>query len=98
MQPVVAAGTEDRSLDAETRNALELDAMEKVRSWLHDLAVKEEREEWLRIIKFTEKRGATIAEEEHLGSDPRWENTWEYGEAAALVTEILLRDFARHIH
>ena len=98
MEPVFAAGGEDRFLDAETRDALEVDAMERIGPWLHEVAVKEEHEEWLRIVKFTKKRGRSIAEEEHLSFEPHWKSTWEYGEAAALVTEILSRDFARHIH
>lgn len=96
MEPVVAAGDEDCYLDAETRDALETDAIEKIRPWLHEMATKEEHEEWLRIVEFTKKRGTTIALEEHLSSDAHWKSTWEYGEAAALVIEILSRDFARH--
>lgn len=96
MEPVVPVGAEDRALDDETRDALESDAMEMIRPWLREIAVKEEHQEWIRIIEFTKKRGAVIAEEAHLSSDTHWENTWEYAEAAALVTGILSRDFERH--
>jgi len=98
IEPVVVAGLEHRRLERETREALEPDAMEEIRPWLYEIAVKEEHEEWLRIVEFIRMRGMTIAREQHLSSDPRWQSTWEYGEAAAMVTEILSQEVAEHIH
>ncbi len=97
MEPSVADGAEYSDLDAETRASLESDAIAMIRPWLREVAEKEEHEEWLRIVNFTKKRGPGIAEDAHLSFDTHWESTWEYAAAAALVTEILSRDFAEHI-
>ena len=98
LEPVVPQGNEAQILDEETRDSLESDAFEKIRPWLHDLAVRAEHDEWMQIIEFTKKRGRSIAREEKLGSDAHWQNTREYAEVAAFVTGVLLRDYMEHTH
>ncbi len=98
MEPAVPEGNEERFLDDETRAMLEPDATDAIRPWLHAQVVRAEHDAWRDIVKFTRKRGHSIPEEEHLSFDTTWEKTCEYGEAAAMVTDMLLRDYAKRIH
>lgn len=94
-EPVLAEGHESDFVDDDVLDALDSEARAVVFEYVHDLALGEERQAWKEIVRFTRKRGRTLAREEHLSSDLSFDGTNVYSETAVRVMGILARDFQR---
>ena len=95
-EPIPAEGHESAFVDEDVLGVLDPEARTIILEYVHDLARGEEHRAWKEIMRFTRKRGRTLAREEHLSSDRSFEGTHAYSETAARVMGILARDFQHH--
>jgi hypothetical protein len=89
-------GHESDFVEDDVLRSLDPDARAVVLHYVHDLALGEERRAWKEIVRFTRKRGRTLARDEHLSSDLSFESTNVYSETAVRVMGMLARDFQQH--
>ncbi len=95
-EPIPAEGHESAFVDEDVLGVLDPEARTIILEYVHDLARGEEHRAWKEIMRFTRKRGRTLAREEHLSSDRSFEGTHAYSETAARIMGILARDFQHH--
>ncbi len=95
-EPIPAEGFESAFVDEDVLGVLDPEARTVILEYVHDLARGEEHRAWKEIMRFTRKRGRTLAREEHFSSDLSFEGTHAYSETAARVMGILARDFQHH--
>ncbi|MBW2577371.1 MAG: hypothetical protein JRE38_04800 [Deltaproteobacteria bacterium] len=95
-EPAPVEGHESDFVDNDVLSVLDPEARTIIFEYVHDLALGEERRVWKEIVRFTRKRGRTLAREEHLSSDLSFDGTNVYSETAVRVMGILARDFQRH--
>jgi hypothetical protein len=95
-EPVPAEGHESDFVDEDVLGVLDPEARGIILEYVHDLARGEEHRAWKKIMRFTRKRGQTLAREEHLSSDRSFDEVHAYSETATRVMGILARDFQRH--
>jgi len=96
-EPIPAEGHESDFVDEDVIGLLEPEARSVMLDYVHDLALAEEHRAWKDILRFTRKRGRTLAREEHLSSDLSFDGTQVYSETAVRVMGILARDFQHHV-
>jgi hypothetical protein len=97
-EPVPVEGLEGAYVDEDVLGVLDPEARTVILDYVHDLARGEEHEAWMEVMRFTRKRGKTLAQEERLSSDLSFEETHAYSETAARVMDILASDFQHHAH
>ena len=95
-EPVPVEGDESAFVDEDVLGVLDSEARSVILDYVHDLAPAEEHQAWKEIMRFTRKRGRTLAREEHLSSDLSFEGTHAYAQTAARVMGILAREFQLH--
>jgi hypothetical protein len=95
-EPAPAEGHESDFVDEDVLGVLDPEARTIVLEYVHDLARGEEHRAWKEIMRFTRKRGRTLAREEHLSSDLGFDGIHTYSETAGRVMGILARDFKHH--
>jgi hypothetical protein len=95
-EPAPVEGHESDFVDDDVLSVLDPEARSIILHYVHDLALGEEHKAWKEIVRFTQKRGRTLAREEHLSSDLSFEGTNVYSETAVRVMGILARDFQHH--
>ena len=83
-------------MDDDVLSVLDPEARSILFEYVHDLALGEEQRAWKEIVRFTRKRGRTLAREEHLSSDLSLDGIHAYSETAVRVMGILARDFQHH--
>jgi hypothetical protein len=94
-EPIPADGHESDFVDEDVLGVLDPEARSVILDYVHDLARGEEHRAWQEIVRFTRKRGRTLARDEHLSSDRSFDEVHAYSETAARVMGILARDFQR---
>ena len=77
--------------------ALEPDARETLRSWIHDLAEREEHEAWLEIVRFTDHCAKALIKRGHLSSKAAWDFDHSYTHNAARVARMLIQEYELHM-
>jgi hypothetical protein len=92
-EPVPVEGHESDFVDEDVLGVLDPEARAIILEYVHDLARGEEHQAWKEIVRFTRKRGRTLAREEHLSSDRSFDGVHPYSETAIRVMGILARDF-----
>ncbi len=95
-EPAPVEGHEIDFVDDDVLSVLDPEARTIILDYVHDLALGEEHRAWEQIMRFTRKRGRTLAREEHLSSNLSFERTQVYSETAVRIMGILARDFQRH--
>jgi hypothetical protein len=95
-EPVPAEGHESAFVDEDVLGVLDFEARSIILEYVHDLARGEEHQAWKEIMRFTRKRGRTLAREQHLSSDLGFDEIHAYSETAVRVMGILVRDFQHH--
>jgi hypothetical protein len=95
-EPFPVEGHESAFVDEDVLGVLDPEARTIILDYVHDLARGEEHQAWKEIVRFTRKRGQTLAREEHLSSDVSFEGTHAYSETAVRVMGILAHDFQQH--
>ncbi len=96
LEPHPRPGDEERLLGPSMLAALEPEARERLRPWLHELAEREEHRVWLEIVRFTNARGRELVQQGAMSSELDFEHTHNYAATAARVTRILEEDYAAH--
>jgi hypothetical protein len=94
-QPAPVEGHESDFVDEDVLSVLDPEARSIIFEYVHDLALGEERQAWKEIVRFTRRRGRTLAREAHLSSDLGFDETNVYSETAIRVMEILAQEFQR---
>ena len=95
-EPVPAEGHESDFVDEDVLGVLDPEARSIILDYVHDLARGEEHQAWKEIVRFTRRRGQTLAREERLSSDVSFEGTHAYSETAIRIMRILAHDFQHH--
>jgi hypothetical protein len=95
-EPSVEAGTEVHLAGEQVLGTLESEARRKVVQWVCELAREVEHRIWAEIIRFTKKEGAKLVRSHEVSDDLRWDTTRTYGDQAAHVAQLVLRDYAQH--
>ncbi len=95
-EPVPLEGCERNFVDEDVLAVLDSEARSIVLEYVHDLARGEEHAAWKEIMRFTRKRGRSLARDEHLSSDLHLDGIHAYSETALRVIDILARDFRDH--
>lgn len=80
-------------LDRETLDAFEADARAQLREWVRTVAGEEEHKVWREVVRFTDGRARSLAQEGVLSSEERWEYTHSYAETAMRLAAILAEDY-----
>jgi len=92
-EPIPVEGHESEFVDEDVLGVLDPEARTIMLDYVHDLARGEEHQAWKEIMRFTRKRGRTLARDEHLSSDLSFDGTHVYSETAVRIMGILARDF-----
>jgi hypothetical protein len=92
-EPIPAEGQESHFVDEDVLGVLDPEARSVILDYVHDLAQGEEHQAWKEVVRFTRKRGRTLAREEHLSFGVKFDETHEYSEIAVRVMELLAHDF-----
>jgi hypothetical protein len=95
-EPIPAEGHESAYVDEDVLDVLDPEARSIIFEYVHDLARGEEHQAWKEIMRFTRKRGRTLAREKHLSSDLDFDAIHAYSETAVRVMGILAREFQQH--
>ena len=95
-EPIPLEGHESDFVDDDVLSALDPEARAIVFEYVHDLALGEEHKAWKDIVRFTRKRGRTLARDEQFSTDLSFEGTNVYSETALRVMGMLAREFQRH--
>ena len=95
-EPAPVEGHESDFVDDDVLSVLDPEARTIIFEYVHDLALGEERRVWKEIVRFTRKRGRTLAREENLSSELSFDGTNVYSETAVRVMGFLASDFQRH--
>jgi hypothetical protein len=97
-EPEVAEADTDHLAGGPVMDALEPDGWTFLRRWVRELAADEEHRIWQEIVRFTDRRGRSLARERKLSQDWRWDAEHRYTVIAAHVAEILAHDYSIHAH
>jgi hypothetical protein len=98
LEPQVEEGSEERLAGNDAFAALEPEAREQLRRWVHDLAAREEHRVWLEILRFTDQRGPRLEREGRMSKDLSWDPEHSYARTAEKVMHILVDDYEAHAH
>jgi hypothetical protein len=98
LEPRVEDGSEERLAGRDAFAALEPDAREELRRWVHDLAAQEEHRVWLEILRFTDREGGVLEREGRMSKDLSWDPEHSYARTAEKVMHILVDEFEAHAH
>jgi len=97
-EPVVSAGDDEHLAGGPVRDALPEESWEKIRGWVHDLAVEEEHRAWSEIVRYTDHRAKDIIERQGFTRDTGWDVAHRYSEIASHVAEILAKEYSLQAH
>ena len=89
-------GGEEALLDAETLAAFDPEARAVLRSWIEELAGKEEHRAWNEVVRFTRRRPKSLIRDGSVSTASGWELTHFYSETAARLATILAHDYEEH--
>jgi hypothetical protein len=95
-EPFPVEGHESAFVDEDVLGVLDSEARTIILDYVHDLALGEEHQAWKEIVRFTRRRGQTLACEKRLSSDVSFEGTHAYSETAIRIMGILAHDFQHH--
>ena len=96
-EPHVTAEEEAELVAKDVIEALEPAARQTLRSWIHDLAEREEHEAWLEIVRFTDHCGKNLIKRAHLSDKAEWDFDHSYTHNAAKVARMLIQEYEVHM-
>ena len=71
---------------------------DRVRTWIHDLAIEASHHAWLDVIRFTKGRADRWIEAGEISTESDWDATRSYTDAAVHAAHLLERDYAFRAH
>jgi len=86
-------GGEAALVDPGTLDAFAQEARELLRSWVGEVAGKEEHRVWNEVVRFTHARAKSLIREGTVSTASGWELTHSYAETAARLAAILAHDY-----
>ena len=86
-------GGEAALVDPGTLDAFAQEARELLRSWVGEVAGKEEHRVWNEVVRFTHARAKSLIREGTVSTASGWEYTHSYAETAARLAAILAHDY-----
>lgn len=94
-EPEVGRKDAPHLADERVLGALEPDARRRVVDWVCDLAREVEHRIWGQIVDLTRKEGRKLVRDGELSDVRRWDSMRSYGDQAAHVAQLVLRDYAK---
>jgi hypothetical protein len=93
LHPTIPDGSEEDLAGSDVMSRLDAKAWREMRSWVHDLALDEERRVWKEVIRFTRSRAASLPEQ-RVGLESDWDDpNGTYGHAAAVIAAQLMAQY-----
>jgi hypothetical protein len=89
-------GDEAALVDPGTLDAFAQEARALLRSWVGEVAGKEEHRVWKEVVRFTHARAKSLIREGTVSTASGWEFTHSYSETAARKAAILAHDSEKH--
>ena len=96
-EPHVTPEEEAELLPADLLEALEPQARETLRSWIHELAEKEEHTAWIEIVQFTDHCAKNLIRRAHMSDKAEWDFDHSYTHNAAKVARMLIQEYEGHM-
>jgi len=86
-------GGEAALVDPGTLDAFTQEARERLRTWVAEVAGKEEHRVWKEVVRFTHARAKSLIREGTVSTASGWELTHSYTETAVRLAAILAHDY-----